>query len=134
MDIQKNMNMQANISYLRIRPCDNDNEILKESPKKDNVKRITDHKKSKKNRITNKVKKTNQTTSSYKKPPIKLLKSGSNNSTSKKMLQNTATDLTVLLKDHGVDAEVTNIVPGPTVTRYEAVSYTHLTLPTNREV
>ena len=34
-------------------------------------------------------------------------------------MQNTATDLTILLKDHGVEAEVTNIVPGPTVTRYE---------------
>ena len=27
MDIQNNMNSQSNVSYLRIRPCDNDNEI-----------------------------------------------------------------------------------------------------------
>ena len=40
-------------------------------------------------------------------------------STSKKLLQQTATDLTNLLKEHGVEAELTNIVPGPTVTRYE---------------
>ena len=35
MDIQKNMNMQANISYLRIRPCDNDNEIFLNSRRKE---------------------------------------------------------------------------------------------------
>ena len=55
----------------------------------------------------------------YKRQPLKLLKSGSSVSTSKKLLQQTATDLTNLLKEHGVEAELTNIVPGPTVTRYE---------------
>ena len=35
MDIQKNINMQANISYLRIRPCDNDNEIFLNSRRKE---------------------------------------------------------------------------------------------------
>ena len=35
MDIQKNMNMQANISYLRIRPCDNDNEKFLNSRRKE---------------------------------------------------------------------------------------------------
>ena len=35
MDIQKNMNMQNNISFLRIRPCENDNEIFLNSRKKD---------------------------------------------------------------------------------------------------
>ncbi len=55
----------------------------------------------------------------YVLPPLKLLKSGSTMSTSKKLLQQTATDLTNLLKEHGVEAELTNIVPGPTVTRYE---------------
>ena len=35
MDIQKNMNMQNNISFLRIRPCDNDNEIFLNSRKKE---------------------------------------------------------------------------------------------------
>ena len=33
MDIQNNMNSQSNISYLRIRPCDNDNEIYLNSRK-----------------------------------------------------------------------------------------------------
>ena len=55
----------------------------------------------------------------YTLPPLKLLKNGSAMSTSKKLLQQTATDLTNLLKEHGVEAELTNIVPGPTVTRYE---------------
>ena len=35
MDIQKNMNMQNNISFLRIRPCENDNEIFLNSRKKE---------------------------------------------------------------------------------------------------
>ena len=48
-----------------------------------------------------------------------MLKKGSSISTSKKLLQETAKDLTQLLKEHGVEAELTNVVPGPTVTRYE---------------
>ncbi len=67
------------------------------------------------NKSNTKIKKTNK----YVLPPLKLLKSGSSVSTSKKLLQQTATDLTNLLKEHGVEAELTNIVPGPTVTRYE---------------
>ena len=35
MDIQNNMNSQSNVSYLRIRPCDNDNEIYLNSRKKE---------------------------------------------------------------------------------------------------
>ena len=35
MDIQKYMNMQNNISFLRIRPCENDNEIFLNSRKKE---------------------------------------------------------------------------------------------------
>jgi S-DNA-T family DNA segregation ATPase FtsK/SpoIIIE len=57
--------------------------------------------------------------SAYKLPPVSLLEKGSSVSASKKLLQQTATDLTNLLKEHGVEAELTNIVPGPTVTRYE---------------
>ncbi len=66
-----------------------------------------------------KYKISNQKNNKYVLPPLKLLKSGSTMSTSKKLLQQTATDLTNLLKEHGVEAELTNIVPGPTVTRYE---------------
>ena len=55
----------------------------------------------------------------YKLPPVSLLEKGSSVSSSKKLLQQTATDLTNLLTEHGVEAELTNIVPGPTVTRYE---------------
>ena len=47
------------------------------------------------------------------------MKLGNSVSTSKKLLQETAKDLTNLLKEHGVEAELTNVVPGPTVTRYE---------------
>jgi len=86
---------------------------------KNNVSSISEHKEFKIKKKNTSNKKKNTKSPSYKKPPIKLLKSGSSSSTSKKLLQNTATDLTSLLKDHGVDAEITNIVPGPTVTRYE---------------
>ena len=94
-------------------------EEKKKKTPKNNVRNISDHKqnKLKKKNYKNKTK-TNKTIT-YKKPPLKLLKSGNSSSTSKKLLQNTAADLTVLLSDHGVDAEITNIVPGPTVTRYE---------------
>ena len=85
-----------------------------------NVSDITDFKDKKTNtskpkNVKNKV--NNKT--EYKLPPVKLLKSGSSVSTSKKLLQETANDLTQLLKEHGVEAELTNVVPGPTVTRYE---------------
>ena len=109
---------------------DNDNEETEEkSPKlstkkikqkESNVSDITDFKEKKttitkpknvKNKVNNKTE--------YKLPPVKLLKSGSSVSTSKKLLQETASDLTQLLKEHGVEAELTNVVPGPTVTRYE---------------
>jgi len=88
--------------------------------KASNVSDITDFKDKKpktskpknvKNNVNNKTE--------YKLPPVKLLKSGSSVSTSKKLLQETANDLTQLLKEHGVEAELTNVVPGPTVTRYE---------------
>ena len=109
---------------------DNDNEETEEKSaklstkkikqKESNVSDITDFKEKKttitkpknvKNKVNNKTE--------YKLPPVKLLKSGSSVSTSKKLLQETASDLTKLLKEHGVEAELTNVVPGPTVTRYE---------------
>jgi len=74
--------------------------IKKESPKSKTIKPITKK-------------------SEYILPPIKLLKLGTEVTSSKKLLQQTAADLTQLLKEHGVEAELTNIVPGPTVTRYE---------------
>ncbi len=70
-------------------------------------------------KVEKKSNKESKQSSKYKLPPLKLLKNGSAMSTSKKLLQQTATDLTNLLKEHGVEAELTNIVPGPTVTRYE---------------
>ena len=69
--------------------------------------------------VKSKAKSTKKKSSNYVLPPLKLLKSGTDVSTSKKLLQQTATDLQNLLKEHGVEAELTNIVPGPTVTRYE---------------
>jgi len=88
--------------------------------KASNVSDITDFKdkKPKTSKPKNVKNKVNNKTE-YKLPPVKLLKSGSSVSTSKKLLQETANDLTQLLKEHGVEAELTNVVPGPTVTRYE---------------
>ena len=96
------------------------NNVLKLKTKKTNKKKDE----SLENTLNNKkeVKKYNniqKNKNKYVLPPLKLLKSGSSVSTSKKLLQQTATDLTNLLKEHGVEAELTNIVPGPTVTRYE---------------
>ena len=83
-----------------------------------NVSNITDFKEKKVSKSITKPKQ-NVKNSKYVLPPVKLLKLGNAVSTSKKLLQETAKDLTNLLKEHGVEAELTNVVPGPTVTRYE---------------
>jgi len=89
---------------------------LKPKKKKKAIKKkpeiVAEHKPVK----ANTVKRKND---AYKHPPVSLLEKSSSVSASKKLLQQTATDLTNLLKEHGVEAELTNIVPGPTVTRYE---------------
>jgi len=84
-----------------------------------NVSNITDFKDKKDSKAKKTTPKPNVKNSKYVLPPVKLLKLGNAVSTSKKLLQETAKDLTNLLKEHGVEAELTNIVPGPTVTRYE---------------
>jgi S-DNA-T family DNA segregation ATPase FtsK/SpoIIIE len=55
----------------------------------------------------------------YQKPPLELLRPGGGESQSKRILEQTALDLEDTLRQHGVDARLTTIVPGPTVTRYE---------------
>ncbi len=93
----------------------NDNVLeLKTKKRESKSSNVQDHKSDKKTKRIN-----SKPSSKYKLPPLNLLKSGSGMSTSKKLLQQTAADLTNLLKEHGVEAKLTNIVPGPTVTRYE---------------
>ena len=88
--------------------------------KENNISDFTDFKQKKIKPLTSsKNSKQKSDTRDYKLPPVSLLKRGSSVSTSKKLLQETAKDLTQLLKEHGVEAELTNVVPGPTVTRYE---------------
>lgn len=55
----------------------------------------------------------------YRFPPIGLLQTGDGTTQSRQMLEETARQLQETLRDHEVDAHLTNIVPGPTVTRYE---------------
>ena len=99
-------NLKDNVLKLKTKKVNKKkNESLEDTP--NNKKNIKKYKTPQKNN------------NNYVLPPLKLLKSGSSVSTSKKLLQQTATDLTNLLKEHGVEAELTNIVPGPTVTRYE---------------
>ena len=118
--LNKSKNYEEGLLLSSVTDEDLDEHIKEDSDKsKNNVRMISDHKEFKIKKKNSNIKKKNIKTPSYKKPPIKLLKSGSSSTTSKKLLQNTATDLTALLRDHGVDAEITNIVPGPTVTRYE---------------
>lgn len=57
--------------------------------------------------------------SGYTLPPIELLDFGDEIGQSRKLLERTAQDLEATLTQHGVDARLTRIVPGPTVTRYE---------------
>jgi len=55
----------------------------------------------------------------YQKPPLDILARGAKVSQDKRTLEETARDLEDTLLQHGVDARLTRIVPGPTVTRYE---------------
>ncbi|MGQ0847840.1 MAG: DNA translocase FtsK 4TM domain-containing protein [Actinomycetota bacterium] len=57
--------------------------------------------------------------SGYHLPPLDLLSSGGGEEQSRRALEETATQLEETLRQHGVDAQLTKIVPGPTVTRYE---------------
>jgi DNA segregation ATPase FtsK/SpoIIIE, S-DNA-T family len=59
------------------------------------------------------------TTSGYKLPPLDLLGLGGGGDHNKRLLEETARQLEETLHQHGVDAALTKIVPGPTVTRYE---------------
>ena len=55
----------------------------------------------------------------YSLPPLDLLAFGGGAGQSKKALDETARELEDALIQHGVDARLTRVVPGPTVTRYE---------------
>jgi S-DNA-T family DNA segregation ATPase FtsK/SpoIIIE len=55
----------------------------------------------------------------YELPPIELLTLGGGVGHSKRALDETARELEDTLLQHGVDARLTRIVPGPTVTRFE---------------
>jgi len=57
--------------------------------------------------------------SGYQRPPLDLLARGPGLAHDKRSLEETAQDLGDTLAEHGVDARLTRIVPGPTVTRYE---------------
>jgi S-DNA-T family DNA segregation ATPase FtsK/SpoIIIE len=55
----------------------------------------------------------------YRLPPPEILEFGGGASQNKRALDETARELEDTLLQHGVDARLTRIVPGPTVTRYE---------------
>jgi DNA segregation ATPase FtsK/SpoIIIE, S-DNA-T family len=55
----------------------------------------------------------------YRLPPLDLLHLGGGEEQSRRALEDTAGQLEETLRQHGVDASLTRIVPGPTVTRYE---------------
>ena len=59
------------------------------------------------------------TKSEYVFPPMELLEGGTGGEVSRRSLEDTARQLEDTLVQHGVDATLTRIVPGPTVTRYE---------------
>jgi DNA segregation ATPase FtsK/SpoIIIE, S-DNA-T family len=59
------------------------------------------------------------TTSDYQLPPLSLLDEGTGGEVSKRSLEDTARQLEETLIQHGVDATLTKITPGPTVTRFE---------------
>jgi len=114
---------KINFDFINSENNDDEEEQLKTNVvtlKKEKSKKTVKSQVSEKSKpVKSKAKSTKKKSSNYVLPPLKLLKSGTDVSTSKKLLQQTATDLQNLLKEHGVEAELTNIVPGPTVTRYE---------------
>ncbi len=55
----------------------------------------------------------------YQLPPLELLELGGGEEHNRRLLEDTAKALEETLHQHGVDAMLTKIVPGPTVTRYE---------------
>ncbi|NNK91010.1 MAG: DNA translocase FtsK [Acidimicrobiia bacterium] len=55
----------------------------------------------------------------YSLPPIDLLATGEAGDQNRRSLEQTAAELEEALRQHGVDARLTRIAPGPTVTRYE---------------
>jgi len=59
------------------------------------------------------------TPSGYALPPLDLLKLGGGGEQNKRVLEETARQLEDTLHQHGVEATLTKIVPGPTVTRFE---------------
>jgi DNA segregation ATPase FtsK/SpoIIIE, S-DNA-T family len=59
------------------------------------------------------------TNTDYELPPLSLLDGGTGGEINKRSLEETARQLEDTLLQHGVDATLTKIVPGPTVTRYE---------------
>jgi S-DNA-T family DNA segregation ATPase FtsK/SpoIIIE len=59
------------------------------------------------------------TKSDYELPPLSLLDGGTGGEINKRSLEDTARQLEDTQVQHGVDAQLTKIVPGPTVTRYE---------------
>ena len=59
------------------------------------------------------------TAGGYKLPPLRLLDEGTGGEVNRRSLEETAHQLEETLIQHGVDATLTKIVPGPTVTRFE---------------
>jgi S-DNA-T family DNA segregation ATPase FtsK/SpoIIIE len=57
--------------------------------------------------------------SGYRLPPLELLDVGTTNGHNRRLLEQAGYELQQTLTQHGVDARLTRIVPGPTVTRYE---------------
>jgi S-DNA-T family DNA segregation ATPase FtsK/SpoIIIE len=55
----------------------------------------------------------------YELPPLSLLSTSGSEGPNRRSLEQTASELEEALRQHGVDARLTRIVPGPTVTRYE---------------
>jgi S-DNA-T family DNA segregation ATPase FtsK/SpoIIIE len=65
------------------------------------------------------AKTVDMTSTGYKLPPLSLLDEGTGGEINRRALEDTARQLEDTLVQHGVDATLTKIVPGPTVTRYE---------------